>query len=143
MEPQTKQVTIAVDFDGVIHAYTSPWTSPVDIHDAPIDGAFAFLRDRLANGWRVVLHTCRLMNRVDPAQTVVPEIALPPRVHAIMDWFAAHGGDDITGHQSFYMFTGGGKPHADVYLDDRAIRFEGVFPDAATMDNARTPWNKR
>lgn len=33
------------------------------------------------------------------------------------------------------------KPPTLVYLDDRAIRFEGTFPTAQDIHNAR-PWNK-
>ena len=31
----TERQTIACDFDGVLHAYTSPWTGPRDVNDPP------------------------------------------------------------------------------------------------------------
>lgn len=35
--------TLVVDFDGVLHAYESPWTSPWTIPDAPVEGAIEWL----------------------------------------------------------------------------------------------------
>src|SRR5205085_10431106 len=44
---RTKRVshkTIVVDFDGVIHAYTSGWKGATVIPDPPVDGALAWIR---------------------------------------------------------------------------------------------------
>ena len=35
--------TVLVDFDGVIHSYTSPFTTPDEIKDPPVPGAFEWL----------------------------------------------------------------------------------------------------
>lgn len=135
------QPTIAVDFDGVIHQYVSPWTSPVDVHDPPVPGALDFLRRLLGSGWRVIIHTARLMNNVPPAETDVPEIDLTSRVQAIRAWFREHDAQDVEAAVSFW--TAGGKPHADVYLDDRALRFDGIWPSDAALNGAKVPWNRR
>lgn len=34
---------LCVDFDGVIHSYTSPWVDEVTISDAPVPGALLWL----------------------------------------------------------------------------------------------------
>lgn len=142
-EPATRRPTLAVDFDGVIHAYTSPWTSPLDVHDPPVPGALDWLRARLAGGWTVVIHTARLVNGLASERCSVPEIAVAPRVEAIRSWLAAHGGADLASHPAVFYWTEGGKPHADVYLDDRALRFDGRWPTAADLASARVPWNRR
>lgn len=133
--------TIAVDFDGVVHQYVSPWTSPVDIHDPPVPGALDFLRRLIGSGWRVIIHTARLMNNGPSAGTDVPEMGLIPRVQAIREWFRAHDAQDVELAVSFW--TAGGKPHADVYLDDRALRFDGVWPSDEVLADAKVPWNRR
>lgn len=137
-----KQRTIALDFDGVVHAYTSPWTSPLDIHDEPVPGALAFIRCRLAAGWVIILHTARFMHNVPLHLTAVEEIDLDSRANAVLVWFVLHGGDDIVASENFHLWLHGGKPHADVYLDDRALRFDGVFPGEAALAAAAVTWNK-
>jgi len=37
------QPILCVDFDGVIHAYTSKWTGPRNISDGPVPGAIDWL----------------------------------------------------------------------------------------------------
>lgn len=141
-EPKSYPRTIAVDFDGVIHAYISPWTSALDVHDPPVPGAIGWLRGLLADGWRVFLNTTRLMHSVDPEHTEIEEVDLESRIKAIRDWFKAHEASDITANRRFILWTAGGKPHAEVYLDDRALRFEGTFPTLKQLNVAARPWNK-
>jgi hypothetical protein len=42
--------TVCIDFDGVIHAYTSPLVDLATISDEPLPGAFEFLTDCLEPG---------------------------------------------------------------------------------------------
>ena len=113
--------TIAVDFDGVIHAYTSPWTHVLDIRDPPVEGAFAFIREAQEAGFNVVVHTAR---------------ANDEQAHEVIwAWFCAHGFDGkkppITAQ----------KVAALVYIDDRGFRFEGTFPTLETIRSFKQ-WNK-
>lgn len=39
----SRRYTLAVDFDGVIHRYDSPWVAPHVIPDGPVDGALDWL----------------------------------------------------------------------------------------------------
>lgn len=114
-----KRWTIAVDFDGVIHSYTSPWVAPEVIPDPPVDGAIEWL-NKMVNKFDVVIFTTR-------AKTTAGS-------NAVGRWLHDHG---VYGSWT----TTAIKPAALVYIDDRAWRFEGRFPSAHEIHLAR-PWNK-
>jgi hypothetical protein len=123
MKPEAERYTVAVDFDGVIHSYTSPWTKPEEIPDPPVEGAIDWLNE-ISKDFRVVIHTTRART-FDGAAAVV--VYLHRHGYTVMP-------EDIS-----YA-----KPPALIYLDDRAVRFEGpgTFPSAQEIHDAR-PWNKR
>jgi hypothetical protein len=54
--------TVAVDFDGVIHAYSKGWQDGT-IYDGPVPGAFDALR-RLMDDHAVFVHTTRNASQV-------------------------------------------------------------------------------
>ena len=100
IEPKRK--TICLDFDGVINSYRSGWQGEQSIPDPPIHGtdrAIAKLRSR----FHVVVHSARC--RTETGR------------RAIASWLELHGieVDEICEH----------KPPAHVYVDDRAIHFNG------------------
>jgi len=124
--------SIAVDFDGVIHSFTSPWGKPWDIPDGPVLGSMTWLHSMLqhfdvyifstrARGWR--------------------------GRWAIKRWFKRHGREfwpDEHGTRGLNKLKiTGTKPPCLIYLDDRAVRFEGpgTFPSRQEIHNAR-PWHK-
>ncbi len=109
--------TICIDFDGVIHSYTSKWTKAEDIPDPPVPGAFAFLRAATERFGVVIQSTRAATDR----------------------WMVEHNLDQATMHRLSIMCT---KPPASIYLDDRGWRFEGTFPDLDEID-AFQPWNRR
>lgn len=125
-----KRYTIAVDFDGVIHRYDSPWKNAHTIPDYPVDGAIFWLSDMLQHFDVVIFSTrCKTWRGR----------------RAVRKWLQRYGGN-------LYYETMGfpgiedvklsyEKPPALVYLDDRAMRFEGSFPSKQDIHNAR-PWNK-
>jgi len=107
--------TIAVDFDGVIHAYSKGWHDGT-IYDGPVFGAIEGLW-RLMDYCAVFVHTTRSAGQV-------------------AEWLAGYGFDVVTHSQA----EGGGEPllfwtrrdallvtnqklPAVAYLDDRAVRF--------------------
>ena len=105
--------TVCLDFDGVIHSYRSGWKGVDNIPDPPIHGvreAISHLRKR----YRVVVHSAR---------GNTPE----GRV-AIARWLERHliEVDEICET----------KPPAFVYVDDRAIAFNGNWTDTISEINA-------
>ncbi len=118
-----KRYTIAVDFDGVIHSYTTPWVSPEIIPDPPVEGAIKWLLTISAK-FDVVIFTTR-------GQTEQGRCA-------VAEWLVEHGYHASISDVTFE------KPPALIYLDDRGWRFEGPgsFPTADEIHKAR-PWNKR
>lgn len=119
-KPAGERYTIAVDFDGVIHSYISPWVAPDVIPDEPVSGAIEWL-NRIINKFVVVIFTTRGQS--------------PEGRSAVRLWLAKHGftgSVEVTDH----------KPPALVYLDDRGLRFSGTFPTADEIHQLK-PWNKQ
>lgn len=101
--------TIAIDFDGVIHAYSKGWHDGT-IYDVPVYGAFAALDD-LMTKYAVAIFTTR-------------------SVYQVIEWLANYGYNNTTNVWTppFWNETGrilvtNQKPAAIAYIDDRAIRF--------------------
>jgi hypothetical protein len=111
-------MTLAVDFDKVIHAYSLGWHDGT-IYDPPVPGAFNALRFLMASD-AVFVHTCR-----------------PPV--PVAEWIEQSSGipcvaDQVPGSRAFWNHRGtllvtNHKYPANAYVDDRAIRFES-WPQA-------------
>jgi hypothetical protein len=104
MDEEQKPV-VCVDLDGVLNAFDG-WKG-ADFFHPPRPGARDFLQLLNERGYRVVVFTVRWA----------------PHVEA---WLAEHG------LAEFVSAVTDKKPPAHVYVDDRAICFEGDF--AKTMD---------
>ena len=145
--------TIAVDFDGVLHSYTSPWVNARTIPDLPVPGAMDWLR-KITDRFDVAITSTR--NHQWFGRAAMKRWLLEHLYHVVYEWaLEAHLLDrhfthiddedavdrmveDIMRKISFPKH----KPPALVYLDDRAMRFEGTFPTAQEIHQAR-PWNKK
>ena len=139
----SKKWTIAVDFDGVLHQYISPWVDATVIPDPPVPGAIEWLTE-MSRHFRIVIHTCRFkQDNLDPAD----DERYPPQslgkvarvVHAVQQWLRAHGlpGEVLAG---LHFWTFPGKPTALVYVDDRGYRFRGDFPSRDDIHQRLRPW---
>jgi hypothetical protein len=109
---------IAVDFDGVINSYVSRWTGATDLPDPPVPGAIEWLAE-MVRSFEVIIFTTRGQ--------------YPEAEAAIHAWLQKHG------YCGCLPEVTNKKPAALVYLDDRAIRFEGAFPSKEEIHRAR-PW---
>jgi hypothetical protein len=122
---------ICLDFDGVIHSYTSGWQGARTIPDPPVEGALEFMAAALRLGYDVVIHSSR-------ARYWGGISAMRQWLKGVSGSMWYEGGFDV-GLEDV-RFTRW-KPAAIVTIDDRAIRFDGTFPkpqEAAAMQ----PWNK-
>lgn len=96
---------ICFDFDGVIHSYTSAWEKEDHIPDMPIPGCRNFLECLKSMGAEIYIHSTRC--------------CCPEGRGAIVNYMTKHKliFDDVVEH----------KPVADLYIDDRAIPFNGKW----------------
>lgn len=132
MKPKNERYTIAVDFDGVIHSYQTPWVATHIIPDPPVEGAIEWLWETIQKLDVVIFSTrCRSWRGR----------------WAMRKWLKKHA------QGLYYEDASGGiglesvrfsyeKPPALVYLDDRAMRFAGTFPTVQQIHGAK-PWNKK
>lgn len=103
--------TVAVDFDGVVHAYSRGWADGT-IYDPPVDGAFDAIRQLQAT-YAVFIHTAR-----DPFQVAVWLRGLG--LAAIAD---SDGGRPQFWNNRATLLVTSRKLPAVAYVDDRAVRF--------------------
>lgn len=131
-KPKDERYTVAVDFDGVIHEYSSPWVDAETIPDGPVAGAIEWLAETIQKLDVVIFSTrCKTWRGRRAVRAWLKQ-------HAGMLWYpspaASHGLEDI---KLSYE-----KLSALVYIDDRALRFEGKFPSVTEIHQLK-PWNKR
>ena len=116
--------TLCVDFDGVIHSYTSGWQGADVVLDPPVPGALEFLRTA-SEHFDVCIYSSRSHE--------------PGGSRAMQDWMVHHGFDPDFVH--FTLFWPRHKPSAFLTIDDRALTFTGTWPDPAQLLEFK-PWNK-
>ena len=94
--------TVVLDFDGVIHSYTSGWQGVTVIPDPPVDGIREAIDD-IRRFYKVVVVSTRCFQEGGLA--------------AVRTWLEEHNiiVDEVLAH----------KPPAIVYIDDRALTFDG------------------
>lgn len=115
--------TVVFDFDGVIHGYTSGWQGETNIPDPPVSGIEAALKDIHDAGYEVVVVSTRCAS-------------LRGRL-AIESWL------DMYGLDHYVDKVCKEKPPAIVYIDDRAICFDGHPENLLEKIDQFVPWNKK
>lgn len=123
--------TLCLDFDGVIHSYSSGWKGADVIPDPPVEGAIAFMLGAL-NHFKVVIFSSRSHQ--------------PGGIKAMQTWLREHAG------QTWYESPAGPgledvqfateKPAAMISIDDRCLTFDGTWPAIEALKSFK-PWNKR
>lgn len=112
--------TVVFDFDGVIHSYTSGWKGPAVIPDPPVPGIKEAIQEIRSAGYEVVVVSTRTANTSGHG--------------AVRAWLIDHGieVDRVCAE----------KPPAIVYIDDRAICFDGHPESLLGKIQGFKPWNK-
>ena len=114
---------LCLDFDGVLHSYTSKYTTPDEVLDPPTPGT----KEALLS-----------YNEFFSLNVFSSRSHHLGGREAMFTWCRDHFGYDFAlQHLNFPLH----KPPALVTLDDRALTFTGIWPDLATLKAFR-PWNK-
>lgn len=112
--------TVVFDFDGVIHSYTSGWQGVGVIPDPPVPGIKEAIDNIRAAGYEVVV----VSTRCTSAEGRIALYHYLKQHHIEVD--------DIRVE----------KPPAIVYIDDRAICFDGHPETLLAKIVNFVPWNK-
>lgn len=119
-------MTVAVDFDAVIHQYKG-WKG-VDVFDDPIPGAVEALKELKSQGCIIILNTTRMMT---------------PKME---EWLERHGVVYDHHNENPDKRDNALDPRkvlADVYIDDRAIQFNGDWATTIRQVLDFKPWFKQ
>ena len=117
-------ITICLDFDGVLHSYSSGWHGVTEIPDEPVEGAKEAVQYILDLGFMVAVYSAR---SGQPGGRV-----------AMKDWWRKH--EMPTKRDMLFFPTS--KPPASLFVDDRGFRFTGDWGLLLNMiDNGDfSPW---
>lgn len=131
-KPATKPI-LCVDFDGVIHSYTSGWKGAAVIPDPPVPGALDWLY-RASKVFTVMIYSSRSKD--------------PEGIAAMQTWLGYHARATLSDLQATILLQvvafASEKPAAFLTIDDRAVCFDGTW-DAIHPDRLITfkPWYQR
>lgn len=110
--------TVVFDFDGVIHSYTSGWKGQCVIPDPPVPGIKEAIEDIRSAGYEVVAVSTRCASVQGQGSVRAWLLDNGIQVDAVMME----------------------KPPAIVYIDDRAICFDGKPEDLLAKIRDFAPW---
>lgn len=101
---------ICIDLDGVVCRLRNPGQDYTQLE--PVPGALEKLQELKGAGHYIILYTARHMKTCggNVGQVIARQGAIT------LDWLKRHG----VAYDELHF----GKPHADVYIDDNAMRFE-------------------
>lgn len=108
---------LCLDFDGVLHSYTSGWQGIDIIPDPPVAGAMVHLRS-YADSFEVHIFSAR--SRSSGGREAMQNWVR----HALVQSF----GHEVSAYVMQRIVFANYKPSAFVTLDDRAITFTGKWP---------------
>ena len=159
---------LSVDFDGVIHSYSSGWKGPRTIPDPPVAGAFDFLTLALER-FDVAIYSSRshqwggrrAMRRWMNEQASIEILRIADsgtdwclkgseEKYPLIIWLKKEetmGPFDEAVDQAAWSFVNAlqwpqYKPPAMISIDDRAIQFDGNWPSVDELLKFK-PWNKK
>lgn len=129
---------LCLDFDGVIHSYTSGWKGADVILDPVVDGTFEFLLEAVK-----VFDINIFSSRSNQINGV---FAMRSYIYSkYAEWLDKHqhADDQLSPKELLELLKfPTEKPPALISIDDRAITFTGIWPSVEDLKNFQ-PWNKR
>lgn len=136
-----KTPILYIDFDGVLHSYSSGWKGPRTIPDPPVTGAIEWLRSLLSDPECVCAMAPRYLDF--DVQIYSSRSRYIGGRRAIKKWLASefkkiNEPPQLVELIKFPLF----KPPAFLQIDDRALTFTGIFPSISEMKNFK-PWNRK
>jgi hypothetical protein len=114
--------TIAIDFDGVIHAYSRGWENG-EIYDIPLDGVEEFILKQFGLGNTVIILSTRQPSQIIGWMDVNFPFLETEEISPELKFWNKERVIGITNR----------KLPAHIYIDDRGYKFEGTFPDTSTF----------
>jgi hypothetical protein len=131
---------LCLDFDGVIHSYTSGWKGAAVIPDQPVPGALKFICNA-QSAFAVHIFSSR-SHQPGGIEAMRAYLLIEFAKHFAEigggDWAAAWKAADAAVADLAFPDH---KPSATISIDDRAITFTGEWPSIDTL-RAFKPWNK-
>ena len=112
--------TVVFDFDGVIHSYISGWKGITTIPDPPVPGIAEAIQDIRKHYVVAVVST---------------RCSTPEGIEAVNNWLEKYGIEVDAVLKE--------KPPAIVYIDDRAICFDGCAENLLSKIQTFEVWNKK
>lgn len=104
---------LCIDIDGTICSLRQPYENYKDV--IPLEGAAEKIKDLKGKGYYIILCTARHMKTCESnIGKVVAREGL-----TLLDW--------LNKYNFLYDEIWFGKPYADVYIDDRALKFDGSW----------------
>lgn len=124
---------LCLDFDGVLHSYTSGWKGADNIPDRPVEGAMDFIREAV-NHFQVHIFSARSNQEGG--------------IFAMRKWLWKYliskdpHTEELNMDVYYQIEFPTVKPPAFVSIDDRCLLFTGVFPSMGDLIDFK-PWNKK
>jgi len=148
---------LCLDFDGVLHSYTSGWKGARNIPDPPVEGAMAFLVESI-NHFQVCIYSSRsrywggrkamkrwlykqfreLCATWETAPKYMRNMIAETAFADPWEYEVHCAAKRFIGKIKFPLM----KPAAFLQIDDRAITFTGTFPTSEELLRF-VPWNKK
>lgn len=143
---------LCIDFDGVIHSYTSKWKDATTIEDPIVPGFFEWAQEA-HQVFRLVVYSSRSKEQsgIIAMRKYLLEKFIVWCDNRKLTSYADAEVDELDniklkaeGGLPFILYFAHEKPAAFLTIDDRAICFKGDWSklDPEEMRNFR-PWNKR
>lgn len=124
---------ITLDFDGVIHAYTSPWSGADVVCDGVVPGAIDAIQSYQEAGYFVSVYSTRSHSFG----------GIAAMRQAMYGWIMDHFAPDTTTANRVYTELEWPTEllPSILYVNDNGYRFEGEFPSLEFLKSAKS-WAK-